>query len=76
MGTFRAAGRGKGCFAPRRDPLLPAAAKVGKNAVQTCGLKIRSRPAHCALLFCVPRGRGKVKTTRNVELICVYPRCR
>ena len=80
--TFFAAGgpisfsSGKRYFALRSDPLLPTAAKVGKNAVQTCGLKIRSRPAHAALLFCVPRGRDKVKTTRNVELTYVYPRCR
>ena len=66
-GVFRATGHGS---------LLPAAAKVTKNAVQTCGLKIRPRPAHAALPFCVPRGRGKVKTTRKVELICFYPRCR
>ena len=37
------------CFALRRDPLLPSAAKVGKNAVQTCGLKIRSRPVRRAV---------------------------
>ena len=35
-----------GYSAPRRDPLLPSAAKVGKSAVQTCGLKIRPRTAH------------------------------
>ncbi len=62
--------------APGRGSLLLSAAKVTKNAVQTCGLKIRSRPAHAALLFCVPRGRGRSKTTRNVELTYVYPRCR
>ena len=36
---------------PRRGSLLLSAAKVTKNAVQTCGLKIRPRPAHCALLL-------------------------
>ena len=45
---------GKGYFALRRDPLLPTAAKVGKNAVQTCGLKICPRPVHCALLLLRP----------------------
>ena len=40
---------GEGCFAHRRDPLLPSAAKVGKNAVQTCGLKIRPRSMRCAV---------------------------
>ena len=45
----------RSCFALRRDPLLPPSAKVGKNAVQTCGLKIRSRPAHGILAFCIPR---------------------
>ena len=76
MGTFRAAGRGKECFALRSEAVLPAAAKVGKNAVQTCGLKIRPRPAHCTSLLCVPHGRGKAETTRNVESTCFYPRCR
>ena len=57
--SFYASG-GKGYFALQSDPLLPTAAKVGKNAVQTCGLKIRPRPAHCASLFCVPRAHGKV----------------
>ena len=41
----------RGGFALRRDPLLPPSAKVGKNAVQTCGLKIRSRPAQRYVQF-------------------------
>ena len=59
--TFFAAGgpisfsSGKRYFALRSDPLLPTAAKVGKNAVQTCGLKIRSRPAQRYARFCIPR---------------------
>ena len=48
---FYLTARGRGCFALRSDPLLPAAAKGTKNAVQTCGLKIRPRPTHCALLL-------------------------
>ena len=56
-------------FALRRDPLLPPSAKVGKNAVQTCGLKIRSRPAHGILLFCIPRAVTLMQTSLNVELL-------
>ena len=33
---------------------MPSAAKVPKNAVQTCGLKICPRPVHCALLLLRP----------------------
>ena len=41
MGVFRGS---KGVFrVSGRDLLLPVAAKVGKNAIQTCGLKIRPR---------------------------------
>ena len=57
------------CCALRRDPLLPSSAKVGKNAVQTCGLKIRSRPAHGILLFCIPRAVTLMQTSLNVELL-------
>ena len=59
----------KECFALRRDPLLPPSAKVGKNAVQTCGLKIRSRPAQDDSLFCVPRAVDSMQTSLNVELL-------
>ena len=38
----------KGRSAPRRGVLLPPAAKVPKNAVQTCGLKIPSAPSPAA----------------------------
>ena len=41
--------RGRRYFALRRDLLLPMAAKVGKNAIQTCGLKIRPRYARFKL---------------------------
>ena len=41
--TFRACERGQEYFALRREVLLPVAAKVPKNAIQTCGLKIRPR---------------------------------
>ena len=50
-GPFRACGHGS---------LLLSAAKVTKNAVHTCGLKIRPRPAHGDLPFCIPRECGKV----------------
>ena len=59
----------RGGFALRRDPLLPPSAKVGKNAVQTCGLKIRSRPAHGILLFCISRAVTLMQTSLNVELL-------
>ena len=59
----------RSCFALRRDPLLPPSAKVGKNAVQTCGLKIRSRPAHGILLFCISRAVTLMQTSLNVELL-------
>ena len=56
-GLFRGSDRGdgvfrspeQGYFALRRDLLLPMAAKVGKNAIQTCGLKIRPRYARFKL---------------------------
>ena len=38
----------KGRSAPRRGVLLPPAAKVPKNAVQTCGLKIPYAPSPAA----------------------------
>ena len=38
----------KGRSAPRRGVLLPPAAKVPKNAVQTCGLKIPYAPPPAA----------------------------
>ena len=40
----------KGRSAPRRGVLLPPAAKVPKNAVQTCGLKIPYAPSPVAYL--------------------------
>ena len=40
----------KGRSAPRRGVLLPPAAKVPKNAVQTCGLKIPYAPLPVAYL--------------------------
>ena len=66
----------KGYFAPRRDPLLLPAAKVGKNAVQTCGLKIRPRPAHYPARWCIPHECKTSQTTRNVEPTHFSERCR
>ena len=42
----------KGHSAPRRGVLLPSAAKVPKNAVQTCGLKIPCAPSPAAYPAC------------------------
>ena len=42
----------KGHSAPRRGVLLPSAAKVPKNAVQTCGLKIPRAPSLTAYPTC------------------------
>ena len=47
-----------------RDLLLPLAAKVGKNAIQTCGLKIRPR---YGFLFVIPY------TTRSHNTTVVEP---
>ena len=47
-----------------RDLLLPMAAKVGKNAIQTCGLKIRPR---YGFLFVIPY------TTRSHNTTVVEP---
>ena len=53
LGVHRPVCRGinlKGRSAPRRGVLLPSAAKVPKNAVQTCGLKIPYAPLPVAYL--------------------------
>ena len=65
---------GRGCFfffsqtcrevSPAGDLLLPLAAKVGKNAIQTCGLKIRPR---YGFLFVIPY------TTRSHNTTVVEP---
>ena len=49
---------------PAGDLLLPLAAKVGKNAIQTCGLKIRPR---YGFLFVIPY------TTRSHNTTVVEP---
>ena len=54
-GTFRACGRGV---------LLPTAAKVPKNAVQTCGLKIPYAPSPAAY---------HVKTNHANAVLCKFP---
>ena len=48
----------KGRSAPRRGVLLPSAAKVPKNAVQTCGLKIPHAPSH-GFLSCKNKPRER-----------------
>ena len=54
----------KGRSAPRRGVLLPPAAKVPKNAVQTCGLKIPYAPSPAAY---------HVKTNHANAVLCKFP---
>ena len=61
-GVFRGSDRGD--VSPAGDLLLPLAAKVGKNAIQTCGLKIRPR---YGFLFVIPY------TTRSHNTTVVEP---
>ena len=53
----------KGRSAPRRGVLLPPAAKVPKNAVQTCGLKIPYAPSPAAY---------HVKTNHANAVLCKF----
>ena len=54
----------KGRSAPRRGVLLPPAAKVPKNAVQTCGLKIPYAPSPAAY---------HVKSNHAIAVLCKFP---
>ena len=59
-----------------RDLLLPLAAKVGKNAIQTCGLKIRPR---YGFLFVIPyttRSHDPAVVVPYDELTSLLRRCR
>ena len=64
------------CFALRRDLLLPMAAKVGKSAIQTCGLKIRSRYAFLILIPCTTRLQYMAGIEPYDELTFFLRRCR
>ena len=64
------------CFALRSDLLLPLAAKVGKNAIQTCGLKIRPRYGFLIEKPCTTRSRNKVVVVPYDELTFLLRRRR
>ena len=67
MGIFRGSDR---------DLLLPMAAKVGKNAIQTCGLKIRPRYTLLILIPCTTRSQNIVVIVLYDELTSLLRRCR
>ena len=73
---FRACGGGTECFALRREVLLPVAAKVPKNAIQTCGLKIRPRYGFLVLIPCTTRLRYMAVVVPYDELTFLLRRCR
>ena len=74
MGVFRGS---KGMFrACERDLLLPMAAKVGKNAIQTCGLKIRPRYTVLLEIPCTTRSRNITVVAPYDELTSLLRRCR
>ena len=74
MGVFRGS---KGMFrACERDLLLPMAAKVGKNAIQTCGLKIRPRYGFLILIPCTTRSQNMFRIAPYDELTSLLRRCR
>ena len=59
-----------------RDLLLPMAAKVGKNAIQTCGLKIRPRFTFLILIPCTTRSRNITVVVPYDELTSLLRRFR
>ncbi len=65
----------KGHSAPRRGVLLPPAAKVPKNAVQTCGLKIPYAPTLVVYLACFSHANAVLcKFRPNVALsLLLFP---
>ena len=74
MGVFRGS---KGMFrACERDLLLPMAAKVGKNAIQTCGLKIRPRYGFLVLILYTTRSHDPAVVVPYDELTSLLRRCR
>ena len=52
------------------------AAKVGKNAIQTCGLKIRSRYAFLIEIPCTTRSHDPVFVVPYDKLTSLLRRCR
>ena len=67
MGIFRGSDR---------DLLLPMAAKVGKNAIQTCGLKIRPRYTFLIEISFPTRLRNITVVEPYDELTFFLRRCR
>ena len=67
MGIFRGSDR---------DLLLPMAAKVGKNAIQTCGLKIRPRYTFLIEISFPTRLRNMAVVVSYDELTFFLRRCR
>ena len=63
------------CFALRSDLLLPLAAKVGKNAIQTCGLKIRSRYGFLVVIPFTTRSQNMSHVVPYDELTFFLCRC-
>ena len=67
MGIFRGSDR---------DLLLPMSAKVGKNAIQTCGLKIRPRYTFLIEISFPTRLRNMAVVEPYDELTFFLRRCR
>ena len=55
---------------------MPVAAKVGKNAIQTCGLKIRPRYTFLILIPCAARSQNMAVVVPYDELTSLLRRCR
>ena len=70
---FLSKGLFRGCD---RDLLLPLAAKVGKNAIQTCGLKIRPRYTFQILIPYPTRSQNRFHVVPYDELTSLLRRCR
>ena len=74
MGIFRGSkGMFRGCD---REVLLPVAAKVPKNAIQTCGLKIRPRYGFLIEKPCTTRLQNMSHVVPYDELTSLLRRCR
>ena len=58
-----------------REVLLPVAAKVPKNAIQTCGLKIRPRYTFLILIPCTTRSQNRFHVVSYDELTSLLRRC-
>ena len=59
-----------------REVLLPVAAKVPKNAIQTCGLKIRPRYGFLVVIPCTTRSQNTAFVVPYDELTSLLRRCR